>query len=381
MRILHIAAANSTAGGGEKHVLDCVTKMAEAGHDVILAAPSGGNLGASALAAHARFYPLEISRGVKPQQFSELKRIISAETPDIIHAHGHRAAFFARRADGKASSRVVYTFHGIHVDKGPLSFLKIENERSLVNKTAHFVAVSHADKKLAERLKICKPETTSVVHNGVPQATELRRGAFREEIFGGKFEIDTPLILLVGRISEPKNLIKGALPIFNKVCSFADEQKKPLPFLAMICPGTGEQFLQLAEAARATKWGSRIKVLPRRSSLDQAYTDADVFFLPSFWEGSPYVVLEALSYGLPVAAFQLEGIAEAVDNGLSGVLAPCFDNDALAQKLFAMLQDRNALTLMGECGRQHVAREFSLTDMVEHLLAIYENVLNSGDAD
>lgn len=377
MKILHVAAANSTSGGGEKHVLDCVEQMVARGHEVALAAPSGGDLGTRAQEAGAQYFPLEISHGVHPRQFATLRRIINEFEPDIVHAHGHRAALFARKADSLAGQRVVYTFHGIHVNKGILAPVKTKLERSLIKRTAYFIAVADADVALARKLAICDPSKISVVHNGVPEPKTLERGSFRREVFNGEVNEETPLVLLVARISEQKNLENGALPIFSRVCELAKDRGERLPQLAMICPGSDEQFADLQSKIDALSWHKQFKLFPRRSSLDQAYTDADLFFLPSLWEGSPYVVLEALSYGLPVAAFNLEGIAEAVEDGVSGMLAPCFDNDALAMRIAQTLTSRAQLKAMGAQGKQRVEEQFSLTKMISDILDVYQRVLKA----
>lgn len=377
MKILHVAAANSTSGGGEKHVLDCVTQMVARGHEVALAAPSGGDLGTRAQEAGARYFPLEISHGVYLGQFAALRRIIDDFEPAIIHAHGHRAALFARRSDSRAGERVVYTFHGIHVNKGMLAPVKTRLEQALIKRTAYFIAVADADVTLANELAICDPAKISVVHNGVPEPKDLERGSFRREVFDGEDCEETPLVLLVARISEQKNLENGALPIFSRVCELAKNRGESLPHLAMICPGSDEQFAELQSKIAALSWHEQFTLFPRRSSLDQAYTDADLFFLPSLWEGSPYVVLEALSYGLPVAAFNLEGIAEAVEDGASGMLAPCYGNDALATRIAEGLSDRAQLKAMGVRGKQRVEAQFSLTKMISDILDVYQRVLEA----
>lgn len=87
---------------------------------------------------------------------------------------------------------------------------------------------------------------------------------------------------------------------------------------------------------------------------------ADVFVLPSFAEGVPVVLMEAMATGLPVVTTRIAGIPELVEDGVSGLVVPPGDAVALADALAALLADPARREEMGAAGRAHVAAEHAI---------------------
>ena len=82
--------------------------------------------------------------------------------------------------------------------------------------------------------------------------------------------------------------------------------------------------------------------------------------------------------GLPVIASRVGGIPEAVDENRTGFLTPASDHRALAAKLFALLRDPVLRKTFGRNGRDRFLEKFSLSKMVAHTLAVYEEALSVG---
>jgi glycosyltransferase involved in cell wall biosynthesis len=91
-------------------------------------------------------------------------------------------------------------------------------------------------------------------------------------------------------------------------------------------------------------------------------------------EGLPMVVVEALSMGLPVAAFSSAGIPEAVADGETGLLAPERDWRSLAANIAKLLTDGAAWESMSRAGQQRVRRDFNLRRQCEKLEQIYDEI-------
>lgn len=373
MRVLHVAAANSTSGGGEKHVADCLRQMSTRGIDLGLVAPEGGDLKEIAQSLNVSYYPAPIEHGIAAPRTAIVRKAIDDFKPDIIHAHGHRAALFARRADYNAAQRVVYTFHGIHVDKGLLSPAKMLVERMLKSHTAAFIAVSQADLERALELGIAEPDKISVVNNGIPAPKAVVAGLFKSQHDIAPSE---QMILSVGRISKQKNL-SGLLRIFEKAGRIFENAEKVVPLLVMVCPGTPEEFAELQREVAMHAFASRIVLLPRQQDLSTAYHDADIFALASLWEGRPYVLAETLSYATPVVGYAINGNIETVANGKSGVLVPLGDEQAFGQAIYDLLTDDAMRKTYGEFGAQDMRKNYSIEAMIDRQLMIYQNVIDS----
>lgn len=371
-RVLLVAAATSTTGGGERHVADLVRRLPSRGIDLALACPEGGDLPDLARSLGVPVHPAPIASGLSIAGLRGLRRAIGIVQPDIVHAHGSRAAFFARVADPQAAARVVYTVHGIHVDRAGSPARRVvftTLERALSYRTRSFVCVCAADARKGAELGILDASRARVIHNGIdlPVLPVAATGAFRREI---GVDDDTPLALSVGRFHEQKDhatLLSAWAVVRARV---------PDAVLALI--GSGPLEADLREHAAALGLGESVRFCPPRPDLASAYADADLFVLSSLWEGLPYVILEAMGHGLPVVSTAVDGIPEAVLDERTGLLVPPRDPAALAEAIVRVLADPERARMMGEAGRERIARCFTLDAMVDSLVALYGEV--TGDA-
>ncbi len=94
--------------------------------------------------------------------------------------------------------------------------------------------------------------------------------------------------------------------------------------------------------------------------MPELYAAADVFCLPSLYEGFPLAILEAMAAGLPVVATRVAGNPEAVDDGAHGRLVEAEDAAALAAALLDLIEDRESRQRMGRQARRRVEEEFSI---------------------
>ena len=98
---------------------------------------------------------------------------------------------------------------------------------------------------------------------------------------------------------------------------------------------------------------------------------ADIFALPSLWEGLPNAMLEAMAVGLPVTATSVGGVPEVVWPGENGILVPPADPQALADALSMLLDDENTRKRLGE-GAKNTARNFSWRAHLDKLETLME---------
>lgn len=97
---------------------------------------------------------------------------------------------------------------------------------------------------------------------------------------------------------------------------------------------------------------------------------SDVFVLPSFAEGVPVVLMEAMASGVPVVTTRIAGVPELVEDGQSGLLVPPGDVDALAAAITRLLDDGDLRDRMGAAGRTAVERQFDSRQEAERLRTI-----------
>lgn len=104
------------------------------------------------------------------------------------------------------------------------------------------------------------------------------------------------------------------------------------------------------------------------------YRALDVLVHPSRSENFPNVVAEAMSCGLPVAAFRVGGLPELIDSGSDGILAQPEDPDSLASAMRAILDDAELANRLGAAARRRAERELGVELMATRYEQLYENV-------
>jgi glycosyltransferase involved in cell wall biosynthesis len=120
----------------------------------------------------------------------------------------------------------------------------------------------------------------------------------------------------------------------------------------------------------------RVRLLPPlpRNEVIALYRDADVFVLPTWREGFPNVVLEAMAAALPLVATPVGAIPDAVQDGREGFLVPVRDPKALTAAVGKLVGDPDLRLAMGARARARVAEEFSLDAIIGRLAAIYDEL-------
>ena len=110
-------------------------------------------------------------------------------------------------------------------------------------------------------------------------------------------------------------------------------------------------------------------------NLREHLSIADVFVLPSRSEGFSNAIVEAMAASLPVVATNVGGNAEAVQDGVSGVIVPPENPDALAAAIVRLLSDSAKAKQMGAEGKRLAAEKFTTEAMMTQITGAYESLL------
>jgi colanic acid/amylovoran biosynthesis glycosyltransferase len=142
----------------------------------------------------------------------------------------------------------------------------------------------------------------------------------------------------------------------------------------VVIAGEGPDRTRLEQRVRELGLEDRVRLAGAVSQdrIRELYAEAQVFCLPSFSEGVPVVLMEAMAMGLPVVATRITGVPELVDEGRSGLLVPPGRPDALADSLARIISaDVETRRTMGAAGRSRVCAEFSPDLSAERLLTLF----------
>jgi glycosyltransferase involved in cell wall biosynthesis len=128
------------------------------------------------------------------------------------------------------------------------------------------------------------------------------------------------------------------------------------------------QIQQWVEDGIVEAWG-------RQEKMNEILPQAAIFCLPSYREGMPKVVLEAMACGVPCITTNAPGCRDAVRHEDNGLLVPIKDAEALAEAIIRLLQNPNERRRMGAWGRERAEKEFNQEIIIQQTLDVYREML------
>jgi colanic acid/amylovoran biosynthesis glycosyltransferase len=247
---------------------------------------------------------------------------------------------------------------------GPTEFFDVHRSR-LAEKVedARFV-VCISDFARSQLMTLCGPdawERLHVVHMGIPVADFTRAAPAPA---GSR-----PMILYIGRLVPEK----GQTVLLDAVAELARRGCEAEVTLA----GGGDLQPALERLAAERGIADRVSFLGAvgQDRLHDLYGRAAVFCLPSFAEGVPVVLMEAMAMEVPVVSTRIAGISELIAHGEEGMLVAPGRADQLADTLESLVSDRQRRRELGRRGREKVLREFDAERCAEQLLGLFARQL------
>ena len=399
MRILHIVTAFPRFPNDiiSPWLVEMLKRLRAAGHDVEVLAPAyrgGGNREFDGIPVHrfryfpARWEDLTHDQATPDRLRRSLRykimplfyvlggvwaawRLCRRRRYDVVHVHWPLPhALFGWAARRACGARMVTSWYGVELRwvKSSLPWLK----RFLVwalRTSDQVVAISSAT---AREITNVVPVSVRVIPYTV---------GFPETAAGPSLPRagDSFLILFVGSLVERKGVryLIDALPLLP-----AQLRAK----LVIIGDGAERSRLEAQVRARGLQHLVEVRGRVAEQELRRAYGAASVLVLPAIvdargdTEGLGVVLLEAMSYGVPVIGSDLGGITDIVVDGQTGLLVPPQDSAALAAALERLATDRDLAKRLGEAGAGHVRRHFSWPAIIAQWEECYLAVLDPGRA-
>ena len=176
-------------------------------------------------------------------------------------------------------------------------------------------------------------------------------------------------VLYVGRLSEEKNL--GA--VVEAAARLAGRFELRLTFI-----GEGPAHSSLEAEARRRGVASAFLPVVDHRRLPAYLADADAFVLPSYTEGHPKALLEAMSAGVPCVASNVGGNRSIIDQGATGLLFELGDPGALADALARVLDDPASARALGERARARTVERYDLARLVAEEIELLKRLARSG---
>jgi glycosyltransferase involved in cell wall biosynthesis len=337
-------------------LLPLMREMRTRGHEVIGACADGTFLDIPR-AEGFRIVPIPFKRTMSPlahwRAFHALLRLFREEKPDLVHAHMPISGFLARMAAWWAGvPRIACTGHGFWFNypgnpaRRAIGFLM---EWVAARVTTVFLTVSDEEADDARRLHIDSHAVS--VRNGRDPVQFHPDPAARSRIRAAlEVPDDIVVIVAVSRLVRLKGYPELA-------AAMRDVPTAELWVVGeRLLSDRGDDMLALLRNAGL---GSRLRLLGYRTDVASILAAADIFVLPSHFEGLPMSVIEAMLTGLPVVASNIRGPREQVVPEVTGLLVPPGAVAPLADALNRLMLDPETRAAMGAAGQ---ARALDLYD-------------------
>ncbi len=362
MQVLHILKGLGLAGA-ENHLMILLAGLREQGIDARLLLWVSKDTLAEDIVLEAQKRGIPIERWVMPGNFApifffRLVRYLRQQKPDIVHTHLVHAETYAIPAAKLAGVPVVV--NSSHNDD-PFRHHPIFKIRSRIlwRLTHRGIAISEAIRQFLVNIEGAKPEQVRTIYYGLTPLPTLKME---------KGE-NTRLIGSVCRL-VPQKGIRYALEAVRKLL--------PLyPNLQYVIVGDGILRSELEQQAKNLGISEHVHFMGWRHDVKELMTQFEIFLAPSLWEGFGLVFLEAMAQALPIVASQVSAIPEVVEDGVTGILVPPQNSDALAEAIKKLLDNPDLAQKLGAAGRERLETVFTPQRMIEQTAALYHEVMRS----
>jgi glycosyltransferase involved in cell wall biosynthesis len=285
----------------------------------------------------------------------------------VMHAMGIKATLMARMASQLVGSRTILHLHDLIVPGSVIGRL----QRTFARRSDMAVCVSGAAVPIAIRSYGVSQDRVRVIHNGIDTQRFASVPAVTRQRLHGTLGIspERRVLLLVGRMHPVKGHreMLQAMPAIVREC----------PDVLLLVAGDGPERAACEALVAQAGLDRHVKFLGQRRDIPELLHACDLLVIPSQSEGLPIAAIEAHAAGKPVVGFDVGGVGEVVQDGVTGRVVPAADIAALADSTSSLLKDVATLAAYGDAARR-VAQSFALDAHVRSLIGCYHEIAGSG---
>lgn len=306
---------------------------------------------------------------------------------DLIHSHYWVSGLAARKLQQGWDVPVVQMFHTLgalknkvakeETDREPGG--RIDTERKVMEWADRLIAATPLDKAHMAWHYGADTSKITVIPAGVD--TELFHPRDRAEVRRqlGLPDLDTPILLFVGRIERLKGIdtLLESVAVVSRFCAGRDLK-------VLIVGGGGQTEAENAELRRVVQLHRDLNLEDQvefvgskpQEMLPLYYSAADITIMPSHYESFGLVAVESMASGTPVIASDVGGLSYTVRDGETGFLVPHENHFALAEKVHALLKDPVMRQEMGEQAARHAA-QYSWRNIAAQVVEVYDQEISA----
>ena len=296
----------------------------------------------------------------------QLRRIVAEYQPDILESRNVKSHFLVRML-GLHQERPWLAWNHGYTAQDWLDRAYSQLDRWSLHGAFRVVTVCGPFAEELERRGIDKSKIT-ILHNFVKPFVPATPEEV-EELRGKLGVHDKAVILAVGRLSSekgPANLLQAAALL---------DKMSDVPDFRIVIVGDGPEKENVIRLTSRLGIEKRIAMEGYQTEVRPYYSLGTMLALPSRSEGSPNVVLEAMAAGLPIAATAVGGVPEILEDGVTGLMVPPDNPQALADAMLRILRDKELALRLGAAARSCVEAHYTPQAYRRSLTNLYVDTL------
>jgi glycosyltransferase involved in cell wall biosynthesis len=356
-------------GGGESHLLSLVENLDRSQFEPIVLSFTDGPMIDRLKTMGVETHIIHTLKPFDFRKWGQVKQLLKEKNIDFIHAHGTRASSNVLWAARSLGIPVIYTVHGwsFHPDQKPLiKKIRILGEKYITSRTDLNISVSASNQQTGR--DFISSFNSIVVNNGIDQQKFNPAKPYKDIRTELSIPKDVLLVLFIARFTSHKQPLK-LIEAFGQALP-----SNPHMYLLMV--GDGDQKEEAVALIERLRLKDKIKLESFRQDVPDVLNAADIFVLPSLWEGLPIGLLEAMAMGKAVIASNVDGTSEVIQHDQNGWLV---ETEGLVSNL------SNALVQLGTdetkrkryqyAALQTVNEKYNAANMTRTIEDLYRQVL------
>ena len=356
-------------GGGESHLLSLVENLDNTEFEPLVLSFTDGPMIQRLKEMNIPTTVIHTTRPFDVTKWKEVKKFIHSQHVQLVHAHGTRANSNVMWAARSLGLPVIYTVHGwsFHPDQHPLvKKIRALGERYLTSRSDLNISVSASNQQTGK--ETLGSFDSVVVNNGIDLKKFDPQRSFKNIRAELNINTSSTLVLFIARFTshkQPLTLIKA----------FA-EAVTTNPALHLLMVGDGDEKPVAAEMIKTLGLTQSVTLTGFRQDVPDVLAAADIFVLPSLWEGLPIGLLEAMAMSKAIIASNVDGTSEIIRHNHNGWLV---DTGELVPNLTRALIDVSLNSGLRKKfsaeARNTVTERFDATVMTREIERLYRKVL------
>ncbi len=351
---------------------DLIKEIIARGYEVVVTGPNQIDVD-KIIALGARFVEIPIDKnGVNPladlKYQKALEKLFIEEKPDVILGYTSKPVIYGSIASKKASKKIKKDIRAVAMITGvgyafTSTAFKAKIIRAIMSflykralKKADVVIFQNQDDKLLfEKLKLVKSEKTELVNGSGVNMQKFELAPYPDKI----------TFFMLARVMYSKGIRE-----YLSACKMVKEKHPEVRFMLLgACEGIQDSLSK--DDLKPYIDGGIIEHFGETDRVADYYKECSVYVLPSYREGTPRTVLEAMAMGRAIITTDAPGCKGTVVDGKTGFLVPVKDADALAKKMTEFIENPSLIKEMGEASYKYCLEKFDVkkinVDMIKYL--------------